>query len=173
MRKPVVERNVSRRGHNMSEAELLSLAQNAIEQVASLFAQVITINFALAAAVFYFLNEARLQMKIFAAIIYGVGMLMYVGFIGVQTRMWDSATMALQAMPPASLSAPAAALLKLTNDPLLLATTLFLHIGLLILTIGSLFLVFFWKKDAHLTPPRPRAAFRLPNLHLRMRKDRV
>jgi hypothetical protein len=60
----------------MTEAELLQLGQNAFEQVATLYAQLITINFALAAAVFYFLHEARLPMKIFAAVIYGVGSLM-------------------------------------------------------------------------------------------------
>jgi hypothetical protein len=134
----------------MSEAELLTLGQNAFEQVAMLFAQVITINFALAAAVFYFLNEARLPMKIFAAIIYGVGMLMYVGFIGVQAKIWDAVTLSIEAMPADRLSLPARAILKLNDDWLIATTGLFLNVGLWVLGIGSLFLLFFWKKDAHL-----------------------
>lgn len=136
----------------MSEAELLNLAQDAFEQVAMLFAQVITINFALAAAVFYFLNEARLPMKIFAAVIYGVGMLMYVGFIGVQAKVWDAVMRTLAAQPAESLSLPAQAMKALDNDWLIATTGLFLNIGLWVLGVGSLFLLFFWKKDAHLTP---------------------
>ncbi len=134
----------------MTESELLQVAESAFEQVAMLFAQVITINFALAAAVFYFLNEARLPMKIFAAVIYGVGMLMYVGFIGVQAKIWDAVMRALAAMPPERLSLPAQAVRKLDDDWLISITGLFLNIGLWILAIGSLFLLFFWKKDAHL-----------------------
>lgn len=133
----------------MTEAELLTVAQSAFEQVGQLFAQVITINFAMAAAVFYFLNEARTAMKVFAFTLYGVGMLMYVGFIGVETRMWDSVTTALRAFPADSLSAPSRTLLALNGDWLLGATSIFLHVAYLILAAGSFFLLFFWKKDAH------------------------
>ena len=136
-------------GRAMTEAELLMVAQSAFEQVEMLFAQVITINFALAAAVFYFLNEARLPMKIFAAAIYSVGMLMYVGFIGVQAKVWDAVMRQLIATPPERLSLPAQAMRSLDDDWLISITGIFLNIGLLILPIGSLFLLFFWKKDAH------------------------
>lgn len=141
----------------MTEAELLTIGQSAFEQVAMLFAQVITINFALAAAVFYFLNEARLPMKVFAAVIYGVGMLMYVGFIGVQAKIWDAVMRALAATPPEKLSLPAQAMRSLDDDWLISITGVFLNAGIWILGIGSLFLLFFWKKDAHLTPVKPKA----------------
>jgi hypothetical protein len=141
----------------MTEAELLQLGQSAFEQVATLYAQLITINFALAAAVFYFLHEARLPMKIFAAVIYGVGSLMYVCFIGVQAKIWDGVTLTLAAMPAEKLSLPAQAILAIDDDWLMWATGYFLNVGLLLLGIGSLFLLFFWKKDAHMTPPKPNA----------------
>jgi hypothetical protein len=165
----------------VTENELLQLAESAFEQVAMLYAQVITINFALAAAVYYFLSEARLPMKIFAAMIYSVGMLMYVGFIGIQAKIWDAVTRALDAMPPENLSLPAKTINGLEDDWLIALTGVFLNVGLWILGIGSLFLLFFWKKDAHLAPakpkapapPKPRPAFRLPNLRAAVRKDRA
>jgi hypothetical protein len=117
----------------VTESELLQLAQNAFEQVAMLYAQVITINFALAAAVYYFLNEARLPMKIFAAVIYGIGMMLYVSFIGIQAKIWDAVTKALIAMPPESRSLPSQAILAIDDDWLLALTAVFLNGGFWVL----------------------------------------
>jgi hypothetical protein len=95
-------------------------------------------------------------MKIFAAVIYGVGSLMYVCFIGVQAKIWDGVTRTLAATPPEKLSLPAQAIRALDDDWLISATGLFLNIGLWILAIGSFFLLFFWKKDAHLEPVKTK-----------------
>ncbi|HEV7693823.1 MAG TPA: hypothetical protein VGO52_23515 [Hyphomonadaceae bacterium] len=138
----------------MSEAELMMLAQGAFEQVGQLFAQVITVNFAMAAAIFYFLNEAKLPMKVFAFVIYVGGMVMYVGFIHVETAVWDSVIVALQAIGPDNLSAPGKAMLGMDNSWLLVATALFLNFGYLGLAGGCAYLLFFWKRPPHL-PAHP------------------
>ncbi len=62
-------------------ADLLALARSTDQQMATLFGQMISITFAMIAGIYYFLNRARLPLKIFAFICYGVGMLAFFGMM--------------------------------------------------------------------------------------------
>jgi hypothetical protein len=50
----------------MSALELLNLARACTGNITSYFSQVITITFAMVVAIYYFLNQAKLGMKVFA-----------------------------------------------------------------------------------------------------------
>ncbi len=57
----------------MSELDLLNLARSSGQIITSDFAQVITITFAMVVAIYYFLHQAGIRMKIFAFTIYTIG----------------------------------------------------------------------------------------------------
>src|SRR5262245_37913543 len=59
----------------MTGPDLLALVRSTDQQIAVLFGQMISITFAMIAAIYYFLNRARLTLKLFAFACYGVGML--------------------------------------------------------------------------------------------------
>lgn len=48
----------------MSELDLLNLARSCEQSISSDFAQVITITFAMVVAIYYFLHQAGIRMKI-------------------------------------------------------------------------------------------------------------
>ena len=58
----------------MSQLDLLNLANSVNQTVTSEFAQVIAITFAMVIAIYYFLHQAGTGMKIFAFMIYTIGM---------------------------------------------------------------------------------------------------
>ena len=64
-------------GGNMSELDLLNLARSTTQNEIGYFTQMITINFAMVVAIYYFLNQAQLAMKLFAFVAYMVGMLLF------------------------------------------------------------------------------------------------
>ena len=51
----------------MSQLEILNLARSCRQTIDSDFAQVITITFAMVVAIYYFLHQAGVRMKIFAS----------------------------------------------------------------------------------------------------------
>ena len=61
----------------MTELDLLAFARSAVQNEISLFTQVITITFAMIVGIYYFLNQARFMMKLFAFIAYLIGALLF------------------------------------------------------------------------------------------------
>lgn len=134
----------------MNQLELLDLARACSANITSDLAQVITINFAMVVAIFYFLNEAKLGIKIFAYFAYLVGMLLYIGVMIAESNVALATLNALKALPPKSLAAPIATYVALTDSWLAHATTFVTMAALLILLFGIFYLLFFWKKAAHI-----------------------
>ena len=62
----------------MSELDLLNLARSTTEHQVTWFAQMITINFGMVVAIYYFLHGAKLALKIFT-FAYTVGMMVLLG----------------------------------------------------------------------------------------------
>ncbi len=65
----------------ISELDLLNLVRSCGQTISTDFAQVITITFAMVVAIYYFLHQAGIRMKIFAFAIYTCGMLAYLGMM--------------------------------------------------------------------------------------------
>lgn len=65
----------------MSELDILNLTRSCGQSISSDFAQVITITFAMVVAIYYFLHQAGLPMKIFAFAVFTCGMLAYLGMM--------------------------------------------------------------------------------------------
>lgn len=58
---------------SVSEIDLLDLARSCGQTISGDFAQVITIIFAMVVAIYYFLHQAGIRMKLFAFAIYTCG----------------------------------------------------------------------------------------------------
>lgn len=72
----------------MNEIDLLNLARGCGQSISSDFAQVITVTFAMVVAIYYFLHQAGIRMKLFAFTIYTCGMLAYYGMMLLETSAW-------------------------------------------------------------------------------------
>ncbi len=134
----------------MNQLDLLELSRACSANITSDLAQVITINFAMVVAIFYFLNEAKIGIKIFAFFAYLVGMLMYVGVMLEESTIKVATLNALKALPQKSLAAPVATYIGLSDTWLAHATTFFTNSALLVLVMGTFYLLFFWKKSTHI-----------------------
>ena len=90
----------------MSELDLLNLARSSGQTIQGELAQVITITFAMVVAIYYFLHQAGIRMKIFAFMIYTFGMLAYLGMMLMESAVAFGAQKALRAIPQAALGMP-------------------------------------------------------------------
>jgi hypothetical protein len=114
-----------------------------------MFAQIITINFAMVVAIYYFLNQAKRAMKIFAFVAYGVGMLMFFFRALEQTSVLVAALQELRAIPhPSNVTQQ---LLAMQQSWLGVSTSTFFNVAYLILWIGAFYLLFFWKRTPQAT----------------------
>ncbi len=134
----------------MSELELLNLARDSGQTTSSYFAQVITITFAMVIAIYYFLHQAGIRMKIFAYILYTFGMFAYFGMMLLQSQIGFGARQALRAIPASAQSLPTLKYLGVEGSPVgVIATTLF-NLLFWILWIGVGYFLFFWRKPAEI-----------------------
>lgn len=62
----------------------------------------ITINFAMVAGIYYFLNRAQLPLKIFAFIAYMLGMLLYLGEMLIESTVKVQVSASLRVLPSPS-----------------------------------------------------------------------
>jgi hypothetical protein len=133
----------------MTELDLLNLARACTANITSDLGQVITINFAMVIAIYYFLNQAKLGMKVFAFFAYMVGMLMYLGVMLEESNLKTTVLATLHSMPQEKLSPPVARYVALSDTWLAHDTSLLTNVALWVLVLGTFWLLFFWKKDAH------------------------
>jgi len=131
----------------MSELDLLTLARGATANEVSWFAQVITINFAMIVGIYYFLNQAKLPLRLFTFIAYMIGMLVFLGEMLIETSLKFRALQILRSTPHLS---PMAQQYVGVNDSWLgTATSIVFNAAFWILSIGVFYLLFFWNKSAH------------------------
>jgi len=128
----------------MTELDILNLSRAATQNEIGYFTQMITINFAMIVAIFYFLNQARLAMKLFAFLAYLVGMLLFFVQMLFETNLKFQTLASLKALPH-----PSAVTLRYVGlyDTWLATTAAILFNGAIwILCLGIVYLLFFWKK---------------------------
>jgi hypothetical protein len=134
----------------MSELDLLNLARSATANEVGMFTQVITINFAMVVAVYYFLHQARLAIRIFAFVAYLVGMLLYLSQMLIETSFKIVVLTSLKALEHPS--AATREYVGLYGSWLGNTTALFFNGAFWILAIGVFYLLFFWKKEPATRP---------------------
>lgn len=130
----------------MSELDLLNLARSCGQTISSDFAQVITINFAMVVATYYFLHRAGLGMKLFVFAIYTCGMLAYLGMMLSESNVAVGVFDALGAIPQAAQSLPTQHLLALHGSWIGKTASALLNVAYWVLWLAIGYLVFFWRK---------------------------
>ena len=86
----------------MSELDLLNLGRSITASEVSLFTQVITITFAMVVAIYYFLNQAKIAMRIFALLAYSVGLFLFLGQMLIESNVKRTVLQLLAALPAKS-----------------------------------------------------------------------
>ena len=131
----------------MGESELIGVIRDVNAQYAVLFGQVITINFAMIVAIYYFLHRSPLLFRIAAFGFYAVGMLALIGLLLQQGNYKFEALGALAAIAPEHRSQMASSVLALNQSWLAKATSLFLNTSLWVLVLAIAYLLFGWRGD--------------------------
>lgn len=129
----------------MSQTELFALIQQVHEQYSVLFAQVITINFAMIVAIFYFLHRTALGFRIAAFAFYLTGMLTLIGLMLHEANVKALALSALGTIPQAARSPVIDGYLALQADWLFRATGWFQNASLWALIAVVAYLLFWWR----------------------------
>ena len=133
----------------MSELDLLNLARSTTEHEVAWFAQMLTINFAMIVAIYYFLNRARRRLKLFSFFAYSVGMIVLLGQMLIEANVKVGAMEALRALPAAQLSRAGVKYLSVSDSWLALTTSITFNLSFWLLWFGVLYLLFFserhWK----------------------------
>ena len=129
----------------MSEIDLFNLSRAITAVEIGYFTQMITINFAMIVAIYYFLNQANLPMKIMAFVAYLVGIALFLGEMLFETNVKVTVLDMLKALPhPAILTQR---YLALYDSWLGHAVAVMLNGAIWILVLGVFYLLFFWKKS--------------------------
>jgi hypothetical protein len=137
----------------MSELDLLNLARSCGQVISSDFAQVITITFAMVIAIYYFLHQAGIRMKIFAFTLYTIGILAYLGMMLLESSVILGALEALRAIPAAEQAPPTQNYLSVRASWVGVISSILLNLVYWILWLGTGYLLFFWRKPSEIAPP--------------------
>lgn len=131
----------------MGEAELIGMIRDVNAQYAVLFGQIITINFAMIVAIYYFLHRSSLVFRTAAFGFYAIGMLTLIGLMLEQSNYKYQALLALRRLPPAARSPVTDSFLAVNQSWLAQATSFFLNTSLWVLFVVIVYLLFFWRGD--------------------------
>ena len=147
----------------MSELELLNLARSTTEHQVAWFAQMLSVNFAMVVAIYYFLHRATIALRLFSFFAYTVGMLVFLGQMLGETNVKVGALEALRALPVALLSRPSVYYLAFLDSRVALITRVTFNLSVWLLWIGVFYLLFFsqrhWTSNRAMqrTADRPNA----------------
>lgn len=136
----------------MSETDLLTLAHAYNDSIIGAFGQVITITFAMVIGIYYFLNGAKIGLRIFAYIVYSIGMFLYFGLMVASSNVLTGIHEALKALPDARVSRPTAHLLSVDDSWVGSVESALITGGFWILWLGVAWLLFVWRKADHIPP---------------------
>jgi hypothetical protein len=131
----------------MGETELIGIIRDVHAQYAVLFGQIITINFAMIIAIYYFLHRSPLLFRLAAFAFYAIGMLALIGLMLEQANYKSRALIALTALPPERRSPFATDILAFHQSWLSQATSFFLNVSIWVLFAVVAYLLFWWRGD--------------------------
>ena len=147
----------------MSELDLLNLARSTTEHQVAWFAQMLSVNFAMVVAIYYFLHRATIALRLFSFFAYTIGMLVLLGQMLGETNVKAGVLEALRALPVALLSRPSVYYLSFSDSWVALVTRVTFNLSVWLLWIGVFYLLFFsqrhWTSNQTMqrTADRPNA----------------
>lgn len=130
----------------MSELDLLNLGRSVTATEVSFFTQIIGISFAMIVAIYYFLHQARLLMKVFAFVVYTMGMFLFMGEMLVESGVKYMVLRMMSQLP--NPSAITQQYVGLNNSWIAVTTMVLFNGSFWVLWIGISCLLFFWRRDA-------------------------
>jgi hypothetical protein len=131
----------------MTELEFLNLARSATANEVSMFGEVIAINFAMVVAIYYFLHQANMAIRIFAFVAYTFGSVLYLSQMLIEANIKVTVFTAMKALPVASLSAVSQHYIEVNDSWLGYVASFSFNGALYILWLGVFYLLFFWRKQ--------------------------
>ena len=134
----------------MTELDLINLGRSMTSNEIGLFTQIITVTFAMIVAIYYFLQNASLAMKIFAFVAYTFGFFLFFGEMLLEQSMKIVLIGTLKAFPHKSYVGQEYA--GLTDSWLSHVTAFLFNGSIWLLWCGIFFLLFFGKR--HLSSDR-------------------
>jgi hypothetical protein len=127
----------------VSELDLLNLARSTTEHQVTWFAQMITINFGMVVAIYYFLHGAKLALKIFTFFAYTVGMMVLLGEMLVEANIKEGVIETLHALPTEHLSRPIVRFLSVYDSWLALTRRITFNLSILVVLVRNVLPAFF------------------------------
>jgi hypothetical protein len=131
----------------MTELDLLNLARSTTANEVSMFGEVIAINFAMIVAIYYFLHQANIAIRLFAFVAYSFGSIMYLSQMLIEANIKGTVFTALKALPVASLSVVSQHYLEVNDSWLGYVASFTFNGAFYILWLGVFYLLFFWRKQ--------------------------
>jgi hypothetical protein len=132
----------------VTELDLLNLARSTTEHEVAWFGEMITINFAMVVAIYYFLHRAKMVLKLFTFFAYTVGMLVLLGEMLMEANVKQGVLEALYAMPREQLSLPSVYYLEVYKSWLREVTTVTFNLSVWLFWLGILYLLFLWRRKS-------------------------
>jgi hypothetical protein len=130
----------------MSELDLLNLSRSVTVNELNWFGQMITVNFAMIVAIYYFLSQARTTLKVFSFILYTMGVLVFFCEMVIEGNLKFAVVAALKALPEAHTSLPTQAYLAINAHWIHIVTAVVLNSSFWLLWFGVFYLLFFGKR---------------------------
>jgi hypothetical protein len=130
----------------MSELELMNLARSVTANELNWFGEMITVNFAMIVAIYYFLSQARTTLKVFSFILYTLGIFAFFGEMVIEGNLKFAVLRALRALPPDHTSQVTQAYLAVISSWVAVATAVVFNSSFWLLWFGVFYLLFFGKR---------------------------
>jgi hypothetical protein len=99
--------------------------------------------------IYYFLNQAKLGLKLFSYLIYSIGMFLYFGEMLVHSNVIFGVREALNALPQDHISRPTAHYLAVSSNWVGSLESALITGGFWVLWLSVAYLLFFWRKADH------------------------
>lgn len=103
-------------------------------------------------AIYYFLDQAGIRMKIFAFTIYTCGMLAYLGMMVLESGVGLGAQQALRAIPVEARELPTQYYLGLRSSWVGTTASILVNFVFWVRWLGTGYLLFFWRKPREILP---------------------
>jgi hypothetical protein len=136
----------------MTELDLLTLGRAAGNDIIADFGQVVTITFAMVIGIYYFLNQAKIGLKLFSYLIYSIGMFLYFGVMIMHSNVVLGVKESLEALPAGQTSRPTVHYLAVSNSWVTVVESALITGGFWVLWLSIAYLLFFWRKAEHEAP---------------------
>jgi hypothetical protein len=130
----------------MSELELLNLARSVTANELNWFGEMITVNFAMIVAIYYFLSQARVTLKVFSFVLYSVGIFAFFGEMVIEGNLKFAVMKALRALPPDHMSLPTQVYLAVNSSWVAILTAIVFNSSFWLLWFGVFYLLFFGRR---------------------------